>query len=76
MYKKYPSLRLRLAIMFALANAILFALMGVYVFKALEREIAYRDDMALFGRVDRIENIIKENNNLELLKNTNFQILL
>ena len=66
--QKYVSLRLRLALLFALASAVLFALMGVYVFNALEREVAYRDDMALLGRIDRIENIIKDNNNIELLK--------
>ncbi len=67
-HKKYASLRLRLALLFALASAVLFALMGVYVFNALEREVAYRDDMALLGRIDRIENIIKDNNNIDLLK--------
>ncbi|MCS4295737.1 two-component system heavy metal sensor histidine kinase CusS [Comamonas sp. BIGb0152] len=66
--QKYASLRLRLALLFALASAVLFALMGAYVFNALEREVAYRDDMALLGRIDRIKNIIKDNNNIDLLK--------
>ena len=56
MHQKHASLRLRLALLFALASAVLFALMGFYVFNALEREVAYRDDMALLGRIDRIEN--------------------
>ena len=49
MHQKHASLRLRLALLFALASAVLFALMGFYVFNALEREVAYRDDMALLG---------------------------
>ena len=70
MHQKHASLRLRLALLFALASAVLFALMGFYVFNALEREVAYRDDMALLGRIDRIENIIKDNSNIDLLKNS------
>ena len=66
MHQKHASLRLRLALLFALASAVLFALMGFYVFNALEREVAYRDDMALLGRIDRIENIIKDNSNIDL----------
>lgn len=68
MHKKHLSLRLRLALMFAVASAVIFALMGIYVLNALEREVVYRDDMALIGRVDRIKSIIKENNNMDLLK--------
>lgn len=67
-HQKHASLRLRLALLFSLASAVLFALMGFYVFNALEREVAYRDDMALLGRIDRIENIIKDNSNIDLLK--------
>ena len=67
-YKKYPSLRLRLALMFAFTSAVLFALMGFYIFNALDKEIAHRDDILLLGRIDRIENIIKDNNNIEILK--------
>ena len=67
-HQKHASLRLRLALLFALASAVLFALMGAYVFNALEREVAYRDDMALLGRIDRIKDIIKDNNNIDLLK--------
>ena len=67
-HQKHASLRLRLALLFALASAVLFALMGAYVFNTLEREVAYRDDMALLGRIDRIKDIIKDNNNIDLLK--------
>lgn len=66
---KYASLRLRLALLFALASAVLFALMGAYVFNALQREVAYRDDIALLGRIERIEDIIKDNKNIDYLKN-------
>ncbi|QMV74569.1 heavy metal sensor histidine kinase [Comamonas piscis] len=67
-HQRHASLRLRLASLFALASAVLFALMGIYVYSALEREVAYRDDMALLGRIDRIKSIIKDNNNIDLLK--------
>ena len=68
-HPRYASLRLRLALLFALASAVLFALMGFYVFNALQREVAYRDDIALLGRIERIEDIIKDNKNIDYLKN-------
>ncbi|WKL15550.1 heavy metal sensor histidine kinase [Comamonas testosteroni] len=55
--------------LFALASAVLFALMGFYVFNALQREVAYRDDIALLGRIERIEDIIRDNKNIDYLKN-------
>lgn len=68
-HPKYASLRLRLASLFALASAVLFALMGFYVFNALQREVAYRDDIALLGRIERIKDIIKDNKNIDYIKN-------
>lgn len=68
-HPRYASLRLRLALLFALASAVLFALMGFYVFNALQREVAYRDDIALLGRIERIEDIIRDNKNIDYLKN-------
>lgn len=68
-YQKNLSLRMRLALLFSLASALLFGLMGSYVFQALEREVAFRDDIALLGRIERIEDIIKDNKNIDYLKN-------
>lgn len=63
------SLRFRLSILFFLISAILFALMGAYAYSALSREISYRDDSALMGRVDRIKSILHEGKNIDFLKN-------
>lgn len=67
--KRNISLRLRLAILFSLISAVLFALMGVYVYSSLESEVSQRDDLSLLGRVDRIKAIINDNQNIEALKN-------
>ncbi len=66
--RKHISLRLRLALLFSLVSAVLFALMGIYVFKSLEREISYRDDIALLGRVDRIKQLIQDTKSIEILQ--------
>ncbi|MEG3063099.1 MAG: heavy metal sensor histidine kinase [Comamonas sp.] len=63
------SLRFRLSILFSLISAILFAIMGVYAYSALSREISYRDDSALMGRVDRIKSILHDGKNIDFLRN-------
>ncbi|MGO3890644.1 MAG: heavy metal sensor histidine kinase [Paenalcaligenes sp.] len=66
--KRNISLRLRLAILFSLISAVLFALMGAYVYNSLESEVSQRDDLSLVGRVDRIKAIINDNQNIAALK--------
>lgn len=66
--KRNISLRLRLAIIFSLISAVLFALMGAYVYGSLKSEVSLRDDQSLLGRVDRIQAIIQDNQNIEALK--------
>lgn len=66
--KRNISLRLRLAIIFSLISAVLFALMGAYVYGSLKSEVSLRDDQSLLGRVDRIKAIIHDNQNIEALK--------
>ena len=63
------SLRFRLSIIFSLISASLFAMMGMYAYSALSREISFRDDSALMGRVGRIKSIIHDINSIEFLKN-------
>lgn len=67
--RKDISLRLRLALSFALGSAVLFSMMGLYVYHALDKEISYRDDLSLLGRIDRIKRIIQDDGSIDFLKN-------
>jgi two-component system heavy metal sensor histidine kinase CusS len=58
----------RLALMFALGSAVLLGAICVFLYGALEREIAWRDDQALAGRVDRMRALIDDSADLEMLR--------
>ena len=47
------SLSLRLALAFALVAVVLLGAIGLYLYRSLEREIVWRDDQALLGRLER-----------------------
>lgn len=64
------SLRLRLALLFACTSAVLFFGMGLYIYQSLEKEIAYREDISLIGRIDRIQQLLHSDISLETLINT------
>ncbi|CAI0955224.1 heavy metal sensor histidine kinase [Serratia quinivorans] len=65
---KTMSLRLRLALMFSAASAVLLAVMGIYVYSALNKEIAYRDDIALLGRIEQMKVLISSYENIDDLR--------
>ena len=62
------SLSLRLALMFALVSVLLLGALGLYLYHALEREIAWRDDQALAGRVERMGALIGDSDSIEALR--------
>ncbi|PJI99750.1 two-component system heavy metal sensor histidine kinase CusS [Acidovorax sp. 69] len=62
------ALSLRLALMFALASVLLLGALGLYLYQSLEREIAWRDDKALVGRVERMRALIGDSDSIEALR--------
>ena len=69
MHRLWPrALSLRLAVMFALASVLLLGALGLYLYQSLEREIAWRDDQALIGRVERMRALIGDSASIEALR--------
>ncbi|MCX2900477.1 heavy metal sensor histidine kinase [Pseudomonas mandelii] len=67
--KLFPhALSLRLALMFALVSALLLGAIGFYLYQSLEREIAWRDDQALLGRLERMQALINDSDSIEQLR--------
>ncbi|WP_407315052.1 heavy metal sensor histidine kinase [Pseudomonas sp. nanlin1] len=62
------SLSLRLAAMFALVSVLLLGAIGFYLYQSLEHEIAFRDDQALLGRVQRMQALIGDGESIEALR--------
>ena len=62
------ALSLRLALMFALASVLLLGALGLYLYQSLEREIAWRDDVSLVGRVERMGVLIGDSDSIEALR--------
>ncbi|HCP53178.1 MAG: two-component sensor histidine kinase [Pseudomonadaceae bacterium] len=62
------SLSLRMALMFALVSALLLGAFGFYLFQSLQREIAWRDDQALLGRLERMQALIDDSQSIESLR--------
>ncbi len=62
------ALSLRLALMFALISVLLLGALGFYLYQSLEREIAWRDDQALVGRVERMRMLIGDSDSIEALR--------
>ena len=62
------SLTLRLALVFALLAFISLTLLGVALYRDLERELIRRDDAALITRIDQLRTFLNDSNTLELIK--------
>ncbi|WP_373188254.1 heavy metal sensor histidine kinase [Halopseudomonas sp.] len=58
------SLSLRLGLAFALLGTLLLGIIGVYLYQSLEREIAWRDDQALLGRLERVQLLLENSPDL------------
>ena len=62
------SLSLRLALWFALVSAVLLGAIGVYLYRSLESELAWRDDIALAGRIERMRALVDDSASIEALR--------
>ncbi|KAB0509450.1 heavy metal sensor histidine kinase [Pseudomonas moorei] len=62
------TLSLRLAMMFALVSTLLLGSIGFYLYQSLQREIAWRDDQALLGRLERMQALISDSDSIEQLR--------
>lgn len=55
--------------MFAFVSALLLGSIGFYLYQSLQREIAWRDDQALLGRLERMQALINDSVSVERLRN-------
>ncbi|MBB1517677.1 heavy metal sensor histidine kinase [Aquipseudomonas guryensis] len=62
------TLSLRLALMFALVGVLLLGALGFYLYQSLQREIAWRDDQALLGRLQRMQALLDDAASIEALR--------
>ena len=62
------ALSLRLALMFALASTLLLGAIGLYLFQALNKEVAWRDDLILLGRVERMRALLDDSKSIDALR--------
>ena len=62
------SLTLRLALVFALLAFVSLTLLGVALYRDLERELIRRDDAALVNRIDQLRTFLNDSNALELIR--------
>jgi two-component system heavy metal sensor histidine kinase CusS len=62
------ALSVRLALMFAVVSALLLGAIGFYLYQSLQREIAWRDDQALLGRLERMQALLDDSESIEALR--------
>ncbi|MDC7823972.1 heavy metal sensor histidine kinase [Pseudomonas sp. BLCC-B13] len=62
------TLSLRLALMFALVGVLLLGALGFFLYQSLQREIAWRDDQALLGRLQRMQALLNDAASIEALR--------
>lgn len=58
------SLSLRLGLAFALIGTLLLGSIGLYLYQSLQREIAWRDDQGLLGRLERVQLLLENSPDL------------
>jgi two-component system heavy metal sensor histidine kinase CusS len=62
------TLSLRLALMFALSCVLLLGGISFYLYQSLHQEIAWRDDQALAGRIERMHALIEDSQTVDALR--------
>ncbi|RAR60253.1 two-component system heavy metal sensor histidine kinase CusS [Onishia taeanensis] len=62
------SLGLRLALMFALISLLLLGGISLYLYQSLVKEIAWRDDRMLHGRLERMESLLDDGESIAALR--------
>ncbi|MDE1168286.1 MAG: heavy metal sensor histidine kinase [Pseudomonas sp.] len=58
----------RLALAFALVCAVVLSAAGVFLYRSLAAEIAFRDDVALLGRLEQVRALLHDSDSLEALQ--------
>lgn len=62
------SLAARLSLLFALVSVLLLGSLGAYLYHSLSREIAWRDDQMLRGRLERMEALLDDGESVAALR--------
>jgi hypothetical protein len=62
------SLSLRLALMFAVLSLVTASAIGFYLYHSLEKELVWRDDQTLSGRLDRMESLLNSTTSIDVLR--------
>jgi len=62
------SIAWRLALAFAVVCALVLSAIGVFLYRSLDSEIAYRDDLALLGRLEQVRALLADSDSLDALQ--------
>ncbi len=62
------SIAWRLALAFAVVCAWVLSAIGVFLYRSLDSEIAYRDDLALLGRLEQVRALLADSDSLGALQ--------
>ncbi|SNY15731.1 two-component system, OmpR family, heavy metal sensor histidine kinase CusS [Pseudomonas sp. LAMO17WK12:I6] len=62
------SIAWRLALAFAVVCALVLSAIGVFLYRSLGSEIAYRDDLALLGRLEQVRALLADSDSLGALQ--------
>lgn len=65
---KSLSLTVRLALLFACVAAVTFALVGAYLYRALDQQLARRDDSELIGKVMLVRHLLQEAGSIDAIE--------
>lgn len=63
------SLSVRLAVMFALVSTLLLGSIGFYLYYSLQRELIWRDDQSLLGRLEHMQALLGDSDSIANLRN-------
>ncbi|NBF01600.1 heavy metal sensor histidine kinase [Pseudomonas sp. Fl5BN2] len=66
--KRSSSIAWRLALAFAAVCALVLSVIGVFLYRSLAAEIAYRDDLALLGRLEQVRALLQDSDSLDALQ--------
>ncbi|MGU9851317.1 heavy metal sensor histidine kinase [Pseudomonas koreensis] len=62
------SIAWRLALAFAVVCALVLSAIGLFLYRSLDSEIAYRDDLALLGRLEQVRALLADSDSLGALQ--------
>lgn len=62
------SLSWRASLAFAITCAVVLGVVGLYLYRSLAAELAYRDDVALMGRLEQVRALLQDSDDLNVLR--------